>query len=231
MKKCPNPHCGADVLDIATKCPKCGQSLVDIRHIIDSTDYRSRWILLFQFLIGHDTGRHLRWLGFDAQADEVVANNKQHFLSLFSCILEMFKNPVMGVAIFFNLIIYSIKESIEMFAIIFGRYSEDAQGRPVRYFKPYKRKKAPITPKLTLTNVDFSKNSSFNGIAEIGSTESVASAINVESSGAASASRQDINKLQKGAGLGVPLKNGLKLTTDVSDVNETERSSNDLKNK
>ncbi len=227
MKKC--PYCGADVLDRDIYCPKCNESVVDVKQVLASTDYRSRWMLLFQFMLGHDTGRHLRWLGFDAKADEVAANNKQYVSGFFRCMLEMFKNPVAGIAIFFGVFVYGIKECIEMCAIIFGRYSEDAQGRPVRYFNPHKGKKATTTPKLTLTDMDFSKSTASNGIAEIGSTKSVPPTMSVDSDVKETISAQDVSKQPKGGGIGVPVKGGLGLATDVADVNITDNSSVVLK--
>lgn len=74
--------------------------------------YRSRFILYLIFTFGF-WGWHLKWLGFDQEAQEI----KNHFGLLRFFTLEYF--------------VYSMTESSQ---ITFGKYREDAYGNPVRYF-------------------------------------------------------------------------------------------------
>lgn len=145
--------CDALISAADTACPQCGNPVAaaDAQSKNEQSNqkdnrplYRSRFKLLLLAWIGADKGRHLKWLGFEQEAKQVKAKYKVGFFShsvkamgdmasamasesgsgLFSAIGSIFP---------FKSMMYSVKEQI---AILFGKYKFDANGVPVRYFKP-----------------------------------------------------------------------------------------------
>jgi hypothetical protein len=88
--------------------------------------YRSRFTLVFRAWIGAINGFHLKWLGYTDKAAEV---KEKHGIGI-----SKLMNPWWWVG---SLIGY---QCCECLAVIFGRYRTDANGHPVRYFKPSKKK-------------------------------------------------------------------------------------------
>ena len=120
--KCPN--CGATVLKDDQTCKKCGHVLVEAKEAYSAGEqYRSRFTLLFRTWIGACFGFHLKWLGYDAKAEEV----RKNYMPGLSIFIQPWK-------ILFG-IFWQLEEVI---GVMFGKYREDRQGHPVRYFQPKK---------------------------------------------------------------------------------------------
>ena len=118
--KCPN--CGATVLKGDTTCKKCGYVLNEAKDSYQASEqYRSRFMLLFRTWLGGWVGGHLRWLGYTEEAK--VVREKYGF----------------GISILvrpWKILASCAYQVVECIAVMFGKYRTDADGHPVRYFKP-----------------------------------------------------------------------------------------------
>lgn len=115
------PNCGAIVLRGDRNCPKCDTLLGTTKQFYDpSTIRRSRLALLFRTWVGACYGWHLRWLGYDAEADMI---RRQYGITL----MTMIRIPVL-----LSSILYQVMECV---GVMFGKYRTDSQGHPVRYLK------------------------------------------------------------------------------------------------
>lgn len=120
--KCPN--CGATVLKGDQTCKKCGTVLNEAAEVYAADKpYRSRFMLLFRTWIGATFGSHLKWLGYTDVAKEIKEE--------YGIGISMFLNP-------WKFVSSCIYQCAECTAVMFGKYREDADGNPVRYFKPKK---------------------------------------------------------------------------------------------
>lgn len=120
-------NCGAVVLKTDTVCKKCGapQHTVE-EHYADDVQYRSRFGLLFFTWIGGWRGSHLKFLGFTDDAERMRQAHKIG-LSIIT--------PAGLVGLFVSMGV----EILEFFKVMFGVYRTDANGHPVRYFKPRRK--------------------------------------------------------------------------------------------
>lgn len=91
--------------------------------------YRSRFKLLFIAWVGCWRGSHLKWLGYTDEAQQV----KEVHGSIFGAIFEPAK--MLGTCGYI---------CVEMTKIMFGKYRTDAEGLPVRYFKPASSKAVAV---------------------------------------------------------------------------------------
>ncbi|MBQ9956133.1 MAG: hypothetical protein IJO99_01000 [Ruminococcus sp.] len=98
--------------------------------------YRSRFKLWFIAWVLCWKGSHLKWLGF---VEEGKAINEQYGLGAF-----------FGISSLISLLVYDI---VEMTAITFGKYRVDADGLPVRWFKPRKAV-APVSEPETISEIN-----------------------------------------------------------------------------
>lgn len=121
--KCSN--CGAIVLKTDTVCKKCGtpQHTVE-KHYADNVNYRSRFGLLFYVWIGGWRGSHLKFLGFEEDAERMRQSHKIGFFS------------VMTPAGWLEIVVSMAVQVLECTKVIFGAYRTDVNGNPVRYLKP-----------------------------------------------------------------------------------------------
>lgn len=120
------PKCNATVLKGDRSCRKCGTMLGTTKMKYDpATQRRPRLALVFRAWVGACNGLHLKWLGYDAEAEQV---KMQHGLTISSMIRIW---PLV------SSLIYQI---VEVLMVIFGKYRTDAQGHPIRYLKFGRRK-------------------------------------------------------------------------------------------
>lgn len=133
------PNCGAIVLKSDAVCKQCGHTLIEAADRYDaSTQYRSRFTLLFKCWIGAWRASHLKWLGYTEKTD----NFRRRFGVGFKELLQgglvgsLFLVSV-GLFKFFFLMMY---HCFVCLGVILGMYRKDADGHPVRYFKPRKKK-------------------------------------------------------------------------------------------
>ncbi len=85
--------------------------------------YRSRWMLLLVFWIGGYIGLHYAWMG---DADSAWAECKKIIKHFCLCFV------LIGIPF---LIIDMLIFCVNFFLIIFGKYSTDANGNPIVWFK------------------------------------------------------------------------------------------------
>ena len=138
--KCPN--CGKLVLRNDFVCKNCGYVLKDAVEAHEgNNEYRSRFVLLFRTWCSMGNGSQLKWLGFDERAERYRQN---YGMGWFEFIKELMVsgmtfNVVNVFLLMFKLIFWFTPIfCIEFLSIAFGKYREDANGHPVRYFKPTK---------------------------------------------------------------------------------------------
>ncbi len=117
--------CGATVLKGDQTCKKCGATLIEAAEIYSADkQYRSRFTLLFRAWMGATWGAHLKWLGYPEEAQQI---RSQYRISL-DIVFAPWK--IIGPMVY---------QCAECTGVLFGKYREDADGHPVRYFSPYKK--------------------------------------------------------------------------------------------
>lgn len=124
--KCPN--CGATVLKGDRSCRKCGTILGTTKMKYAPEDQvRPRLALVFRAWVGAEFGLHLKWLGYDGEAQRV---RMQYGVSFAKMIM------------IYPMIMTIFYQVIECTAVMFGKYRTDAYGHPVRYLnlKRHRRK-------------------------------------------------------------------------------------------
>lgn len=115
------PKCNATVLKGDRNCRKCGTVLGTTKMKYDpATQRRPRLALVFRAWFGACFGMHLKWLGYDAEAERI----KMQFGISISSLFRIY--PIIGSIIY---------QCAEVTMIIFGKYRTDAQGHPIRYLK------------------------------------------------------------------------------------------------
>ena len=116
--------CGATVLKGDQTCKKCGALLVEAAEVYAADkQYRSRFTLLFRAWVGATSGLHLKWLGYPEEAKQVRAQYGLTLGNMFNV---------------WGMIGSCGYQVVEVTAVMFGKYRCDAEGHPVRYFKPKK---------------------------------------------------------------------------------------------
>jgi len=118
--------CGAVILKEDVVCKKCGTPQHTAQEHYGETFVRtrSRFVLLFWTWFGAAYGLHLNYLGFK---EEAQACRKKYVPMLFGIIMVF--NPMAWI----NFAIAAGVWQVENFAVLFGKYRQDASGRPVRY--------------------------------------------------------------------------------------------------
>lgn len=126
MNTCPN--CGGKILKGDFECRKCAYVVKSVKEVYAADKvYRSRWTLLFRAWMGAINGSHLRWLGYNEEADFIKGKYGIGISKLFG------GGEGNMISYLLSIIVY---QCVEMTAIMFGKYPTDAQGHPVTYFKP-----------------------------------------------------------------------------------------------
>ena len=134
------PKCGATIIKGDTFCKKCGNCIVEAAEYYEpDQQYRSRFVLFFKAWIGAAWGVHLRWLGYTGKADQLRKNfgwfGMKEIIS--AGIVGSLGLLLRGIFMYLIAMIYHCFICI---AVIFGMYRKDADGHPIRYFKPKKVK-------------------------------------------------------------------------------------------
>lgn len=126
MRKCHD--CDSVVAAEDNICKNCGSPQNTIEMEVEKNPpYRSRFLLLFYAWIGGVLGAHLKFLGYHEEASEICSNNNPVLL------LAIFTQPIVAIGVFSRMVII---QSTLPFMVMFGWYRNDANGYPVRYFKP-----------------------------------------------------------------------------------------------
>lgn len=132
------PQCGSMVARGDVTCKKCGASLVEAREQYTAENtYRPRLVLFLKCWVHGISGGHLRWLGYNEKADLIAA--KYGWKSILHAVFGFMDMGAGGgfnpFAIFrlFGSVCYL---SVECISVLFGKYRTDANGYPVRWFKP-----------------------------------------------------------------------------------------------
>lgn len=127
------PKCGRVILEEDFICKHCGEPLrTPEKFYQENPPYRSRFYLLFHAYLGCIIGSHLKFLGYEDEAQNMRINNNP------VKILEIFTSPI-DWAIFMAKIMF-IQFTVPV-CVMFGMYRNDANGYPVRYFKPNTKSK------------------------------------------------------------------------------------------
>lgn len=121
------PNCKATVLKGDRSCRKCGTMLGTAKMKYDpSQQVRPRLALVFRAWFGACYGMHLKWLGFDAEAQQI----KMQFGINITSIMRIYP-----------LIMTLFYHTFETLLVILGKYRTDSQGHPIRYFNFGKAKR------------------------------------------------------------------------------------------